>query len=1025
MPRLAPRRTALFGLLAALFLSTAEAAPAFNYVQDANGTFWGIQDAAAPRVDTGSVRATQAAPGNAGAYTTAINGYGGLRVSVATTPAPRFDGALMRGFGLKFDGLDHFDTTQAVALGGVAMTRSVWVNRGADWTRWLDTFTNTTRAPLTVRVAFGGQSGQGALTNTAFSSTSTTTTTTPNITASFIAATQSGDTGVAADDGWVDYASPPPASPSATNLILGDQVPVLGTPSTSAAPFGGALDATGNFLHDTFTSALVGAGHESNFGAFITTLTIPAGATRSLLHFLVLGPRTASTAAAATARTAAQNDASALVGTPSTAGLSAAQLCSITNFTQAALGNAATDCATVGGLGLAPAADVRPPVTSSPYDVVGKTIGQMRADMASGATTSQRITRAYLDRIAAYDQGQFGFNSFEYVAKDAMAQAKAADDARAAGARGKLLGIPFGIKNLFDTKDMPTTNGSLTFEGFRPARDAFQVAKLREAGAVILGKAALEEYATSGNYSDDPFGQTWNAFDPSKSAIASSGGPATATALSLDAAALGSQTGDSLYGPASGASLVSLRGTDGLESGTGVMPLGFLTDFGGVMTRSVPDLADVLDAVTAADPADPATADNPGYVPAEWRDTLDPDALKGKRIGLVPSTFVDPFGTSGTTDASLDAARRYLTAAGATIVTMGTSVGAGYTDAPDASTVPTPPGNLNAEGWGEYIDAHPELAAQGFDLPDFRAVQCSQKKVAFTRFDPATNPTCTSPNPDRLTAAQVQAFRDRRKALQGVLKAWMDKGGADGAVDAVVYPGLLSDISLNDGGGGKASFGRKDTPSAGFGSPTVIFPAGVNDHRQPINLQLLGRAKSDPMLVGMAYAFELKADAEGRGHQEPATAPALPFQAGAEPQRIVEPTAAAPTQPAGDTTPAAGADLTAFKQVKIAISPSSTAKVSRGFATVVVKNTSKLSVYGRATLAGKVKGHAKRVTFGSVSLSIPAGRSETLRVYLGPSARKAIGRHTRYAVLATFTLANDSSARAIVARALTLQVAKG
>ena len=111
-----------------------------------------------------------------------------------------------------------------------------------------------------------------------------------------------------------------------------------------------------------------------------------------------------------------------------------------------------------------------------------------------------------------------------------MEQARAADAARAAGKRSPVLGIPLAIKNLFDTKDMATTNGSLTFEGFRPKRDAFQVAKLREAGAVIIGKAALEEYATSGNYSNDAWGQVWNAFMPSKSALASSGGSATAVA---------------------------------------------------------------------------------------------------------------------------------------------------------------------------------------------------------------------------------------------------------------------------------------------------------------------------------------------------------------------------------------------------------------------------------------------------------------------------------------------------------------
>ena len=105
----------------------------------------------------------------------------------------------------------------------------------------------------------------------------------------------------------------------------------------------------------------------------------------------------------------------------------------------------------------------------------------------------------------------------------------------------------------------------------------------------------------------------------------------------------------------------------------------------------------------------------------------------------------------------------------------------------------------------------------------------------------------------------------------------MDTAGADGlGVDAVVYPGLLSDISLNDGGGSRASFGRRDTPSAANGIPTVVFPAGYNDHGQPINIQLLGRAWDDDKLVGMAYAFEALANAAGHGHVAPTTAPALP-----------------------------------------------------------------------------------------------------------------------------------------------------
>ena len=412
----------------------------------------------------------------------------------------------------------------------------------------------------------------------------------------------------------------------------------------------------------------------------------------------------------------------------------------------------------------------------------------------------------------------------------------------------------------------------MTFEGFRPAKDAFQVAKLREAGAVIIGKAALEEYATRGNYSNDAWGQVWNVFNPSKSALASSGGSASAVAASLAAGAMGSKTGDSLYAPASGASLVTLRGTVGLESGTGIMPLLYLTDFGGAIARSVPDLADMLNVVVAVDPDDPETSAPGRRTPADWRAVLDPHALKGKRIGYIPSAWVDPFGTTNTTDAE-KAALQYFVDAGATIVEMGVTVGG--TDTPPAPA--PPPGDIRSEGWGQYIDSHLELVNQGFSIFTVIDVNCSQKKIAYVRADPTAAACQPSALPPRLTPAQIQAFRDYRRGRQATAKAWMDTAGADQhGVDAVVYPGLLSDISVNDGGGNKASFGRRDTPGAANGIPTVVFPVGYNNHGQPINIQLLGRAWDDDKLVGMAYAFEEVANAAGHGHVEATTAPPLP-----------------------------------------------------------------------------------------------------------------------------------------------------
>jgi amidase len=836
-------RSALSASSAAILgLLIAGSAFAFNYVTDASGTYWGIQDAAPPRVDTGSIRATQVGPGQTPAFSTSINGFGGIRVAVQQTPSPRFNGEVMRGFGLRFDGKDRFITTQSVDLGGVMISRSIYINRNANWGRWLDTLTNTTRAPIVVKIAFGGQSGIGS----------------SGANSSAIVKTSSGDALVTPEDSWVEVATPV----DGTNLAGGPQVTVTGT-----------MTFAGDWLDDTFNKPLSYTGHERNFQAYVNTLTLPPGRSKSVLHFVILGSRV-TTATSDEVRAKVETTANQLAAAPEVRDLTAAEICSIANFNVASLslpGFSYSSCSNKNMAVLPQPAAPKPAKaeTTSRYEVVEKTIGQLRHDMESGLATSEEITQAYLDRIEFYDKGQFGFHAYEVVAADAMKQARAADAARKAGKKGPLLGIPIGIKNLYDTFDMPTTNGSLTFDGFRPARDAFQVARLREAGAVLIGKTALEEYATSGYYSNDAWGQVWNVFSPSRSAIASSGGSASAVAASLAAGALGSQTGDSLYGPASASSLVTLRGTDGLESGSGIMPLVWMTDFGGAIARSVSDLADMLNIVAGTDPGDPVTAPASDHIPADWRTVLEVNALHGKRIGYIPSAWVDPLGTAATIAAE-KSALRYLTEAGATIVEMG--VTAGGTDVPP-QTQDSTTGNLRAEGWMQYIDRHPELAAQDFKITSSVDVDCSQKKVAYVRADGAA---CSATPPPRMTPAEIKAKRDYRVSRQAVVKTWLDSAGADHlGVDAIVYPGLLSEISVNDGGGGRPSFGRRDTPGAANGVPTVVFPAGSDDHGQPVNLQLLGRAWDDARLLGMAYAFEHAAEAAGHGHIVPTTVPGL------------------------------------------------------------------------------------------------------------------------------------------------------
>ncbi|WP_432492581.1 amidase [Kineococcus gypseus] len=815
------RLTALIAapLATAALVVPAGTASAFTYVTDADGTSWGIQDSAPPGTDTGSVRATQTGTGVEAPYSTMLNGYGGIRVSVDSGRRHRFDGELLRGFGLVERGTGRFESTRSVDLGGVRVSRTVDVLRERGSGRWLDTFTNTTRGALTVQVAFGGQTGYGAT----------------GTTASRVVTTSSGDAAVAADDVWTASASGTEAGAT------------TGGPTATVT---GSFTRTGNWLRDTFSQPMGTEGHAANFPAYVHTLTLAPGASASLLHFLVVGePVTPDTLGAELDEVGAA--AAELAAEPVLEGLSRAQVCSITNFedlSPAAAGARPGHCRGRGAARVPQPPAPREPaaVTTSPYDVVDKTIAELRADLRAGRTTSVQITRAYLDRIAAYDEGQFAFNAYTTVAADALEQAAAADSRRAAGEDGALLGIPVAVKDLYDTKDMPTTNGSLTFEGFRPAEDAYQVAKLREAGAVVIGKASMEEYATSGSYSDSAYGTVWNAFEPSRSALASSGGSAVATATSMAAAALGSQTGDSLYAPATAASLVTLRGTDGMQSDRGVMPLVWLQDYAGGMARSVPDLADLLNVTSGTDPQNPETAEADAHRPQDWRSVLDAGALRGKRIGLLPAAWEDPYGTTTTIEATRGALE-HLRTAGAEVVELAEGPVAPQRPAVDA----------NWEGWARYLESHPEL---GFDSP--ADVVCSQDKLPYTRYAPEF---CEGKQ--RMTEAEVAAWRGYRAQYKANIAAWMDEQG----VDAVVYPGLLSEISLNDGGGNRSSFGRRDTPSGGSGVPTVAVPAGVDANGAPVSLQLMGRAWADADLIGMAYAFEQVAD----GHVAPTTAPAL------------------------------------------------------------------------------------------------------------------------------------------------------
>jgi amidase len=974
------RRRRSTGIVAAgtLAVSFAAASPAlaYNAVPAGNGTTWGVHDAAAPGLDTGSIRDV--------ANSAALRGFGGIRVQVsggrADAPSQRLNGAMMRGFGLRYDGHSRFRTTAAVDLAGVSISREIRIDRSADWARWFDSFTNTTKRDVTVDVVFGGLTGYDTGNN-----------------ASRVAETSSGDATISSADSWSLVRGGFGATSGAVN---GPSGVVFGTPD----PFTGGLLRPVNFLRDSFNLPLATVGHEANFQGYAHRLTLAPGETASLVHFVVVG-RSATVATVGAEVDAVRTSLQSLATAPTLADLSTAEICSIQNFDVSAVtidGFAAADCDDVAPLDRQAAKQLQPATTSSPYDVVGKTITELQADMEAGRTTAQQITRAYLDRIAAYDTGQLGFHSFIHVAEDAMEQARRADERRAKGETGELLGIPVAVKDLYDTKDMPTTNGSQAFDGFRPTKDAFQIAKLREAGAIILGKANMAEYANSGYFSESAWGQVWNAFNPSNSSIGSSGGSAVATALSFAGISMGSQTGDSLWGPSSAASLYSLRGTDGMQSLSGVMPLTFLNDYAGAIARSIPDLASFLNVTSGTDPNDFLTAEADARRPADWRTALDPDALRGKTIGYVPATFDDPFGTSGTSDAMLSAFRGFRDA-GATVKVI-----------PAPPSAPPLPSGIDRgyEGWKRWIDDHPESAYK--DPVD---IITSQDRLPYSR-----RASYTGSGP--MTDAEVQAVVDQRTEYKRRLGQWMDENG----VDAVVYAGLLSDVHPNDGV--TPSFGRIDPPSSASGAPTVIFPAGVNDHDEPINLQLLGRAWDDAKLLGYAYAF----DRVFQGHVEPDTAPRLPYEPGVTPPPIViekpiEPVTQAPKpDPDTNTTAVVPGPSAPAGGSGAGVKAAATAKANPRFA--LRATTTKASSSGRYALrlscAKGAESCKVRVTVrrggkavGARTVTVKAGRTVTVRLRANAAMRRSLDRGSKLRLRVTLrdaTGATRSTTKQVVLR---------
>jgi len=482
-------------------------------------------------------------------------------------------------------------------------------------------------------------------------------------------------------------------------------------------------------------------------------------------------------------------------------------------------------------------------------DLDAATIADVNAAFAKGTITSERLTQMFLARIDAYDRKGPALRAVLTINPKALDTARAMDaERKTKGPRSPLHGIPIVLKDNIDTVDLPTTGGSVLLEGSMPPDDAFVVRKLRAAGAVIVAKVNLSEFASGAAHSSLG-GQILNPHDLTRSPAGSSGGTGASIAAAFAMAGLGTDTGGSVRGPSTANGIAGLKTTMGLVSRDGVIPLALSFDTVGPMARSVYDVAAMLSVIAGVDPADAATKAGEGRSAADYTQALRSDALKGARVGIARDFLGQDTDVDWVMEASLEAMRKQ----GATIV-----------------DVRLPKWLLDAKG--EYYNAvrYPEFVAQIADYLKTLGPKYPKniaELIEQARRVNAPRPDGASPNPARwslmlrestsgtITDYQYTSVRDHglplvRAILEGIFKA--------NTLDAIAYPTSSRRPQRIDAPpdppGGAATNGSNLANLSGF--PDLIVPAGFSTEDLPIGISFLGPAFSESRLLAIGFAFE-------------------------------------------------------------------------------------------------------------------------------------------------------------------------
>lgn len=469
----------------------------------------------------------------------------------------------------------------------------------------------------------------------------------------------------------------------------------------------------------------------------------------------------------------------------------------------------------------------------------GATISSVHKAMNSSIISCSQLVKMYIERIEKYDKKGPSINSVIMINPNALEIARKMDkEFLESGITKPLHGIPVLLKDNINTKDMPTTAGSLALDGVIPSEDAYITQKLKEAGAIILAKVNLHEFAVWGETISSILGQTLNPYDLTRTPGGSSGGTSAGIAANFGIIGIGTDTINSIRSPASACSLVGLRPTIGLVSRTGIVPYSLTQDTGGPIMRTVEDTAKVLDVISGYDPMDPATSWSIGHIPESYTSYLIQDGLQGKRIGILHSFF-------GTEDIHKEVntvifnSLEKVKENGATLIDIEE--------------------NINSDKLVEEVSVHlydlkTHLNRYLKSLADKSKVHSLQDIIESGNYHDGIEENIKYAQTLDINTNTYNKRLIKRLETQDMVMEIMAKYD----LDAIVYPHQKRPVVKV----GEAQVDRNGVLGSVTGFPSIVVPAGFTKPSNtapigvPIGIEFISKKWNEPILLEIAYAFE-------------------------------------------------------------------------------------------------------------------------------------------------------------------------